>query len=463
MATQTEFEPLAEVAAIRARIDHPVIDADGHISEHTPLLLDLMEEEVGSAVAARVRTVLSTPDPARPPATVFGTPTKNTLDRATAELPELLRRRLDQFGIDYALLYPGMPLVTVSHENEEVRRSVARGANRYYAEVFAPYADRMQAVAVIPTFTPEEALDELEHAVVELGLKAVMLGGIVPERQPSGEVTVRGLGHDSPYDYDPVWQRCVELIVVPGFHTIGRGLASRASTKNYVYNHLGHFAWAQEAACRSLIFGGVPKRFPELRFAFLEGGVSWGCQLYADMLSHFDKRNRSAMANLAPWALDVEMFDALFDRYAPAVMRPAPRARDRVPPRRVSLDDVDDFKESGITSPDDIVDMFSRQFFFGCEGGDAMVPLAFQDDVLPYRRRLRAIFASDIGHWDVTDMRYVLVEPWELVEHGTIDLDDFRAFTYTNAVDMLTSMNAGFFTGTAIEDDVARYTAGAVT
>jgi hypothetical protein len=313
----------------------------------------------------------------------------------------------------------------------------------------------MQAVAVIPTFTPEEALDELEHAVAELGLNAVMLGGIVPERQPSGDITIRGLGHGSPYDYDPVWQRCVELRVVPAFHTIGRGLASRASTTNYVYNHLGHFAWAQEAACRSLIFGGVPKRFPDLRFAFLEGGVSWGCQLYADMLSHFDKRNVEAIANYAPWAVDVGMLDDLFDRYAPAAMRPASSERARPTPQRVSLDAVDDFKESGITSPDDIVDMFTRQFFFGCEGGDAMVPLAFDDDILPLGRRLRAMFASDIGHWDVTDMRYVLVEPWELVEHGTIDLDDFRAFTYANAVDLLTSMRPDFFAGTAIEHEVS--------
>ncbi|MFI5046733.1 MAG: amidohydrolase family protein [Acidimicrobiia bacterium] len=463
MTTRFEFEPLAEVEAIRAQLDHPVIDADGHLTEHSPLLLDLMEEEVGPAMAARVRKVLSTPDSARPPATVFGTPTKNTLDRATSILPELLRRRLDEFGIDYALLYPGLPLVTVSHEDEEVRRAVARGANRYYAEVFGPHADRLQAVAVIPTFTPEEALDELEHAVVGLGLKAVMLGGIVPERQPSGEITIRGLGHGSPYDYDPVWQRCLDLGVAPGFHTVGRGLASRASTTNYVYNHLGHFAWAQETACRSLIFGGVPKRFPDLRFAFLEGGVGWGCQLYADMLTHFEKRNREAIMNYDPSALDVALLDELFERYAPAAMRPTSGSARPAQSSTVSLDEIDDFAEAGITSPDDIVDMFTRQFFFGCEGGDAIVPLAFQADVLPFGRRLRAMFASDIGHWDVTDMRYVLVEPWELVERGTIDLDDFRAFTCSNVVEMLTSTNPDFFAGTAIADDVAPYTAGAST
>jgi len=456
---ETEFERTAEVEAIRARLDHPVIDGDGHLTEHLPLLFDLMTDEVGAATAARVQKILSTPDPARPPASSFGTPAKNTLDRATSVLPELLHRRLDQFGIDYALLYPGLPLVYVGHEHEEVRRSVARAANRYYAEVFGGFRDRLQPAAVIPTFTPQEALDELEHAVVELGLTTVMLGGIVPERAASGEVVIRGLGHGSPYDYDPVWERCLALGVVPTFHTVGRGLASRASTTNYVYNHLGHFAWAQEAACRSLIFGGVPKRFPDLRFAFLEGGVTWGCQLYTDMLSHYEKRNRDAMANYDPAAVDAALLGELFDRYAPPAMlptRPRPSGNGTAPTSTpLSLDDVDDFRESLITSPDDIVDMFTRQFFFGCEGDDPLTALAFQRGVYPEGKALRPMFASDIGHWDVPDMRDVLAEAWELVEHGHLDTDDFRAFTCTNVVEMVTSMRPDFFVGTAVEHDIA--------
>ena len=452
----TAFARTAEVDAIRAQLDHPVIDGDGHLTEHMPLLFELMQDEVGSETAARVQQVLAEPDPDRPPATMFGTPAKNTLDRATSLLPDLLHRRLEQFGIDFALLYPGFPLVHVGNENEEVRRSVARGANRYYAEVFGPYSDRLQPAAVIPTFTPEEALDELEHAVVELGLTAVMLGGIVPVRGSSGEVTIRGLGHGSPYDYDPVWQRCLELGVVPTFHNIGRGTGSRASTTNYVYNHLGHFAWAQEAACRSLIFGGVPKRFPDLRFAFLEGGVTWACQLASDLVSHFDKRNRDAISNYDPALVDTALLAELFEQYgSPDLQRSAPSAARPAAPSRVSLDDIDDFKQSGIESHDDIVDMFTRQFFFGCEGDDPLTALAFQRGVLPQGECLRPIYASDIGHWDVTDMQSVLAEAWELVEHGQLSPSDFRAFTCTNVVEMLTSMRPDFFVGTAVEHAVA--------
>ena len=45
---------------------------------------------------------------------------------------------------------------------------------------------------------------------------------------------------------------------------------------NYVYNHIGHFAAVGEALCKSLLLGGVTRRFPELRpvLARLDRGVA---------------------------------------------------------------------------------------------------------------------------------------------------------------------------------------------
>ena len=45
---------------------------------------------------------------------------------------------------------------------------------------------RRDAAAVIPTYTPEEAIRELEYAVLELGHKAVMVGTEI--RKPYPEV-----------------------------------------------------------------------------------------------------------------------------------------------------------------------------------------------------------------------------------------------------------------------------------
>jgi hypothetical protein len=70
--------------------------------------------------------------------------------------------------------------------------------------------------------------------------------------------------------------------------------------------------------------------------------------------------------------------------------------------------------------------------------------------------RLQAMFASDIGHWDVPDFRGVLGEAWELVEDGRLDEEAFRAFTFTNAANLFTATRPDFFAGTVVEDAVAR-------
>ncbi len=201
--------------------------------------------------------------------------------------------RLVEFGIDFAVLYPGVGLPLMSCADDELRQVGARAMNTYCAEVFGSYADRMTPTALIPMFTPEEAVAELDHAVGTLGLKAVVMTGVVPRRLRADGAAgwLDTLGHDSDFDYDPVWARCQELGVVPAFHGIGFGWGSRTSRTNYVYNHLGNFAAAQEAICRSLIMGGVTTRFPDLRFAFLEGGVTWAAQLYSDLIGHWEKRN----------------------------------------------------------------------------------------------------------------------------------------------------------------------------
>jgi hypothetical protein len=200
--------------------------------------------------------------------------------------------------------------------------------------------------------------------------------------------------------------------------------------------------------------GGVPQRFPDLPFAFLEGGTAWGCQLYADLLGHYEKRNKDAVQQFDPKRFDLTLCRELVSEFADksianksedyfdgaAIMRSAP----------LDVQGVDDFAESRIESTADITRIFENQFHFGCEADDPMNALAFDRKLLPHGARLNAMFASDIGHWDVPDMTDVLPEAWELVEHDHLGLDEFADFTCFNAIRMLTAANPDFFEGTVI-------------
>ena len=109
------FEPKAAVRDIRAEIDHPIVDADGHQIEFMPLVIDEVGKLLGSSGANDfVKFISSVADPdtdTHSRSRVFwGLPEENTLDRMTSTLPRLLYQRLDALGLDYVLLYPTIGL-----------------------------------------------------------------------------------------------------------------------------------------------------------------------------------------------------------------------------------------------------------------------------------------------------------------------------------------------------------------
>jgi predicted TIM-barrel fold metal-dependent hydrolase len=425
---------------VRARLDHPVIDGDGHWLEPIPIFLDFLKDTAGSAVVdkfvkkakdttwydltpeERMRRRLHRP-------TWWGEPA-NTLDRATAMIPRLFYERLDDFGIDFCMLYTSLGLFFVGNPDEEIRRGVSRAVNRMNAEMFRPYAHRIAPAAVVPMHTPQEAIEEATYAVRELGLKVVMIANHVRrpvpafqrEGAPPNEMRVYmdSLAFESAYDYDPFWQRCADLKVAVTAHSGSMGTPWRESVWSFTYNHIGHFANASHAFAKALILGGVTHRFPQLRFAFLEGGVGWACNLVTDLVGHWERRRREAMeSQTRPTNLDRGRLEQLFR----------------------------------VGSGEELRRHFAERFFFGCEADDPMTAWAFDRHG---NHRLHPIFSSDVGHFDVLDMSEVLEEAWELVEHGLITEDDFRQFVFTNPARLHTTLNPDFFKGTVVEDAIAK-------
>jgi phosphotransacetylase len=67
---------------------------------------------------------------------------------------------------------------------------------------------------------------------------------------------------------------------------------------------------------------------------------------------------------------------------------------------------------------------------------------------------LKAMFSSDLGHWDVVDFGEILSETYEQVEKKLMTEEDFRDFVFTNPVTFATRMNPDYFKGTVVEDAV---------
>jgi predicted TIM-barrel fold metal-dependent hydrolase len=493
--TVTSISPSANV---HRRLSHPVVDADAHILEYLPLVAEYLREEGAGAAADGIGKVSSlrfatrgqdtTTGPGawydltqaerlkwrvmRPP--FWAQPTKLTIDSATAYLPRLLEERMEQIGLDFAILYPSFCFGFAGIADEQGRRAACRGFNRYLADVYGPHAEVMTPAAVIPLHTPQEAIEELDYAVNTLGLKAVVLPGQVKRpiaglAEQSPELAKHAtyldkLALDSEFDYDPVWQKCLELKVAPTFHSGSQNWDSRNSPSNYMYNHIGHFAASSEALAKALFFGGVTKRFPDLSFGFLEAGVGWAVNLYADLVGHWEKRNKEDVYNYDPSRLDQAQFQELLDQFAEGKVKEKAEElggaasffgrADREDPA-----DLDEYAAVGIERAEQIKERFIPNFFFGCEADDPLNALAFNNKINPFGAKLQAIFSSDIGHWDVPDMREVLGEAYELVEHGHLSDGDFYEFVFANPVTLHTRANPDFFKGTVVETDVAQVAA----
>src|SRR5437016_6406756 len=224
---------------LRSRLNHPIIDADGHWLEYAPLMREEFRR-IGGDAAAEALAIASDRIPGSLRMSLaerrrrrvgqeafWSSPSENILDRATAMLPRLLYERLDDLGIDFSVVYPTAGLSYHRMQDTRLRRAICRAYNVFTADQFRDLSDRIIPAAIIPMYTPEEAIEEIEFAVKQLGYKVIMVGGMMRRRIEELEATNPDasklvewydvVGIDSPNDYDPVWKKCLELKVAPSF------------------------------------------------------------------------------------------------------------------------------------------------------------------------------------------------------------------------------------------------------
>ena len=79
---------------------------------------------------------------------------------------------------------------------------------------------------------------------------------------------------------------------------------------------------------------------------------------------------------------------------------------------------------------------------------------AFNRKINPFGTAIRAMFGSDVGHWDVIDVGDVVVEARELVDDELITSQDFKEFMFWNPVELHARVNPDFFKGTRVESAV---------
>ncbi len=470
---------------LRQKLDHPVIDSDGHWAELYPVYKDFVREVGGPGLLDRFDKVYGRRMGAwyeasqedrrknrmrRP--SYWGVPTSQ--DRIATLVPRVFRESLDDWGVDVAVVFPTIGLTLPRDVGDpELSTAAIKAYNLMVKELWAPYCDRIIPVGVVNLSTPDEAIEQLEFAH-SIGLRQVVTGGTIvrtveadAEWQPDPakrRVYVDALGLDSPYDYEPVWRKFEECKMALCTHSGSMGWPDRSSPSNFVANHLGHFAQSHHLFARNLILGGVSQRHPDLPFGFLEGGVGWACNLFSDLKEHWEKRNRQYLdAHLKPTNLDKDELRKQLEIQADTVARFGDHIEDvldknldqlHVDMTQDELTELDkdssDFKLVDIPDRETLKSLFRKNFFFGAEADDPMTAIAFDPRM---KMNLRPVLGSDIGHFDVIDATEVLEEAYELVEDGLITAENFRDFVFVNPIRMFAGLNKDFFKDTIIEQE----------
>ena len=153
-------ESTACVRALREKLDHPVVDGDGHLIESLSVLLEYVKRVGGADAPASVLQAL------REATTGLGDAgrgdargpwwgvTNDARDLACVMSPKLLAERMEEIGLDFAVLYPTVGLVFPTIHEAEVRQLACRALNTMNAELAGPCAQRMTVAAAIPMHLP---------------------------------------------------------------------------------------------------------------------------------------------------------------------------------------------------------------------------------------------------------------------------------------------------------------------
>jgi 2,3-dihydroxybenzoate decarboxylase len=175
--------------------------------------------------------------------------------QAAERLPDIDALRLDAMdkaGIDIAVLSLFQPGIQGEPDTAMAIRK-AKTVNDTLAERIARHPARFRGFAVVPMQNPQEAADELERAVKELGFKGALING-----------HTRGVYLDDARCL-PFWERVASLDVPIYLHP-ANPMTIPAAFEGYPGLAQAMFGWAAETGAHALrlVLSGLFDRFPSL-------------------------------------------------------------------------------------------------------------------------------------------------------------------------------------------------------
>ncbi len=172
-------------------------------------------------------------------------------------------RHMDELGIDVQVLYPSIFLDQCT-ERADTDVALCGAYNRWLADVWKRSHGRLRWMASLPLLSMPDALDQLKFAK-EHGGCGVFMRSVEGARQIT-----------DPYFY-PLYEQAEKLDFCVGLHQANGSwdLVTQMANPDGSRDFFNQYRIFNVGACFRLISSELPKKFPKLRFGFIETAASW--------------------------------------------------------------------------------------------------------------------------------------------------------------------------------------------
>lgn len=299
------------------QLDFPVFDADNHMYETTEALtkhlpdshrglIDYIDHHGRTKIMVRGKISNYIPNPtfqrvgspgAQEEYFKHGNPegkSRREIMRPIDALPGFFAPQprlelMDELGLDYAMMYPTLASLVEERFRDapDECHIVIHALNEWMLEHWTfNYEGRIFPVPIVTLPIVEKAIEELEWCV-ERGARSVLI-------RPAAPPGLRGPRSFALPEFDPLWQRVVELDVLVAMHASDSGYTrftnewEGASGEMMAFNQslfqmsVMHNR-AIEDAVTSWVAHGALTRHPKLKVAIVENGSSWVRPLLAHL------------------------------------------------------------------------------------------------------------------------------------------------------------------------------------
>lgn len=263
--------------------DHTIIDTDIHLSTAVTLPDDI-EPYVDEPYLSRIRKHNSRP--IRPSDGFDRSIGGKIDDNLTIDGPEQIQDTLiEAFGVD-------IPIFNATHFYASIPRTdvaiaLMSAYNDWLLDTFLDDHDDWYGLLGVAPQKPDKAAEEIDRVGDEDQIVGVYLRTSGPNK-PLGDPSFDVI-------YDAAQSKNLGIGYHGGASDFPRDFPKQyQSIETFLTEHTLAHAWSQMLTLTSIIVQGVPEKFPDLEYVFMEAGLGWATYLISRLNMEYKRRRSEA-------------------------------------------------------------------------------------------------------------------------------------------------------------------------